>query len=304
MVSRASWPDQRIGSTTLGRCADDIAGNGWQSPAVLIVEAGTVQAACGPLAGRRVLVTRPAGQGEDVASRVRAAGGGCIAVPLVEIAPPESCAALDEGMRHAATYDWIVFSSVNGVQAFVERLRSRRLDARALGTARIAAIGPTTRLALEAAGFVVDLAPTAFRSEGLVEAFAAVAPGTRFLVVRADLRDRGHRVDEVVAYRSRPVTSLDAATWADLDRGVDWVTVTSPSIARAARQVFGDRLSGWRIASLSPVTTAALRDVGIEPTVEAAEATAAALVEAIVAHESRTIAPARMVPPPRHSPGR
>jgi uroporphyrinogen III methyltransferase/synthase len=313
MVSRASWPDQRIGSTTLGRCADDIAGNGWQSPAVLIVEAGTVQAACGPLAGRRVLVTRPAGQGEDVASRVRAAGGGCIAVPLVEIAPPESCAALDEGMRHAATYDWIVFSSVNGVQAFVERLRSRRLDARALGTARIAAIGPTTRLALEAAGFVVDLAPTAFRSEGLVEAFAAVAPGTRFLVVRADqsrgvlqrdLRDRGHHVDEVVAYRSRPVTSLDAATWADLDRGVDWVTVTSPSIARAARQVFGDRLSGWRIASLSPVTTAALRDVGIEPTVEAAEATAAALVEAIVAHESRTIAPARTVPSPRHSAGR
>jgi uroporphyrinogen III methyltransferase/synthase len=216
-------------------------------------------------------------------------------------------------MRHAATYDWIVFSSVNGVQAFVERLRSRRLDARALGTARIAAIGPTTRLALEAAGFVVDLAPTAFRSEGLVEAFAAVAPGTRFLVVRADqsrgvlqrdLRDRGHHVDEVVAYRSRPVTSLDAATWADLDRGVDWVTVTSPSIARAARQVFGDRLSGWRIASLSPVTTAALRDVGIEPTVEAAEATAAALVEAIVAHESRTIAPARTVPSPRHSPGR
>lgn len=310
MVSRASWPDQRIGSTTLGRCADDIAGNGWQSPAVLIVEAGTVQTGCGPLAGRLVVVTRPAGQGEDVASRVRAAGGGCIAVPLVEIGPPESYAALDDGLRHAATYDWIVFSSVNGVQAFIERLRSLRLDARALGTARIAAIGPTTRLALEAAGLVVDLAPTAFRSEGLVEAFAGVAPGTRFLVVRADqsrgvlqrdLRDRGHHVDEVVAYRNRPVTSLDAATWANLDRGVHWVTVTSPSIARAARQVFGDRLFGWRTASLSPVTTAALRDVGIEPTVEAAEATAASLVEAIVAHESRAIAPARTVPPPRHS---
>lgn len=252
-------------------------------------------------------MTRPAGQGEDVVSRVRAAGGGCIAVPLVEIVPPESSAPLEEAMRRAATYDWIVFSSTNGVQAFVERLRSLRLDARALGTARIAAIGPMTRLALEAAGFVVDLAPTAFRSEGLVEAFAAVARGTRFLVVRADqsrgvlqqdLRDRGHHVDEVVAYRSRPVTRLDAATWADLDRGVDWVTVTSPSIARAARQVFGDRLAGWRIASLSPVTSAALRDVGIEPTVEAPEATAAALVEAIVSHESLAIAPDRTVPPP------
>jgi uroporphyrinogen III methyltransferase/synthase len=301
IVSRASWPDQRIGTTTLAGCAADVVGQAWQAPAVLIVGGSSTERPTGPLAGRRIVVTRPAGQGDDVVRLLEAAGGTCVGVPLVEIVEPESWQALDEAVRSAPTYDWIVLASANGVRSFVDRLRGAGRDARALGTARLAAIGPATCRALEAAGLVVDLAPATFSSEGLVEALAGAPPRSRFLVVRADqsrgvlrheLEARGHHVDEAVAYRSRPVTALDAAARAALDAApVDWVTVTSPSIARTAVRVFGDRLAGWRIASLSPVTSAALRAEGVAPTVEAAEATGPSLVAAIVARESSVTDP-------------
>lgn len=309
IVSRASWPDQRIGTTTLAGCAADVVGQGWQAPAVLIIGgASTNRPAAGPLAGRRIVVTRPAGQGDEFVRLLEAAGGTCVVVPLVEIVDPESWHALDAAVRVASAYDWIVLASVNGVRSFVDRLRLTGRDARALGTARLAAIGPATCRALEAAGLVADLAPATFSSEGLVAALAEAAPRSRFLIVRADqsrgvlrreLEARGHHVDEAVAYRSRPVAALDAAARAALDRApVDWVTVTSPSIARTAVRVLGDRLAGWRIASLSPVTSAALRAAGVEPAVEAAEATGPSLVTAILARESSTTGPDGSLHPP------
>jgi uroporphyrinogen III methyltransferase/synthase len=309
IVSRASWPDQRIGTTTLASCAADVVGQAWQAPAVLIVGgSSTDRPAVGPLAGRRIVVTRPTGQGDELAGLLEAAGGACVAVPLVEIVAPASWHALDEAVRAVSTYDWIVLASTNGVRAFVDRLRAAGRDARALGTARLAAIGPATCRALATAGLVADLSPATFSSEGLVAALGDAPPRSRFLIVRADqsrgvlrreLEARGHHVDEVVAYCSRPVTALDAAARAALDRApIDWVTVTSPSIARTAVRVFGDRLPGWRIASLSPVTSAALRDEGIEPTVEAIEATAPSLVAAILARESSVTGPGGSLHPP------
>jgi uroporphyrinogen III methyltransferase/synthase len=297
IVSRCSWPDQRITTTTLARCAADVARHACQPPAVVIVgEAVQPRGDRGPLAGRRVLVTRPEGQADDLATGVRAAGGECLHVPLVGIGPPDSWRPLDEAIARADSYDWLVFASVNAVRGFIDRLRAARLDGRCLGTARLATIGPATRRQLEAAGLVADLAPETFSSEGIVAAFADMPPGGRFLLVRADkgrdvmrreLTARGHLVDEVAAYRSRPVEAIDPDVMATVDRAaVDWITVTSPSIAETAVRVFADRLRHWRIASLSPVTSAALERAGFAPTVEAVEATAAGLVAAIVAGES------------------
>jgi len=297
VVSRCAWPDQRIASTTLGRCAADAIRQGWQPPAVVIVgEAAQPLAARGPLAGRCVLVTRPAGQGDELAALIRAAGGDCLHVPLVRIAPPESWAALDEAIARADTYDWIVCASANGVRAFVERLRHAGCDARALGTARLAAIGPATRREFERAGLHVDLAPETFTSEGLSSAFADMPRGGRFLLVRADrgrdvlpteLRARGHVVDEVTAYLSLPVEAVEPATLAAVDRAcVDWITITSSAIAEAAVRAFGDRLQRWRVASLSPITSATLRRAGVPVAAEAAEATSAGLVAAIVDRET------------------
>ncbi len=296
-VSRCSWPDQRIAASTLAACGSDFASQGWQSPAIVIVgEAAQAVAAAGPLSGRRVLVTRPAGQGDDLAALVRAAGGECLAVPVIRVEDPPSWEPLDEAIRAAATFDWIVFASVNGVRGFARRLRGLGLDARSLGTARLAAIGTATQTALEAAGFACDLTPATFRSEGLAAAFADVPAGGRFLLVRADkgrdvLRNelvaRGHHVREVAAYTSRPDDAVDADTLAAIDRtGIDWVTVTSSSIAEAAVAVFGPRMERWRIASISPVTSGALARLGLRPTVEAAQATAEGLVAAMAEWEA------------------
>jgi uroporphyrinogen III methyltransferase/synthase len=134
---------------------------------------------------------------------------------------------------------------------------------------------------------------------------SGVPPGGRFLLVRADrgrdalkreLESRGHHVDEVAAYASRPEESLSPEALADVDRaGVDWITVTSPVIAAAAVRLFGERMRRWKIASISPLSSAALEAAGLRPTVEAQRATANAIIEAIVDHESRC--QARGTPP-------
>jgi len=297
IVGQCSWPEERIAVSTLARCAADLAVGGWRPPAVMLVGQASRTSASGPLGEAAVLVTRPAGQADSLAALVRAAGGRCLHEPLVEIVPPESWQPLDAAIGRADTYDWIVFASVNGVHGFRERLRAAGRDGRALGTSRLAVIGPATREAVESCGLVADLAPDDFSSEGLVAALAAAPPRTRFLLVRADrgrdlLRDtleaRGHVVDEVVAYRSVPVDRLDEQRLAALDATrIDWVTVTSSRIAETAVRLFGPRLRRWRIASLSPVTSATLRRYGLEPAVEAREATMAGLVEAMVSATGR-----------------
>jgi len=295
VVSRCSWPDERIMASTLGGLAADVSRHGCQPPAVVIVGAAAAPVG-GPLAGRTVLVTRPAGQGDELAAGVRAAGGACVMAPLVRIGPPDSWAPLDAAVAEADRFDWIVFASANGVGGFLDRLRAAGRDARALGTARIAAVGPATRRALEARGLVVDLEPATSSAEGLAAAFAGLPRGGRFLLVRADrgrdvlkraLESRGHEVVEAAAYSSRPEEPLAPEMLAEIDRaGIDWITVTSPAIAAAAARAFGDRMRRWRIASISPLSSAALVEAGLHPTVEAARATAEGIVDAIVAHEA------------------
>lgn len=320
IVSRCSWPDQQIAVTSLERCAADFARHGWRPPAVAIVgeianPPSLVASASQPLAGRRVLVPRPAGQGETVASLVAARGGWCIHVPAIRIDPPRSWEPLDAAIGLADTFDWVVFSSANGVQSFITRLRALGRDARALGTARLAAVGPATAQALENAGYACDLVPASFRAEGLVEAFANLPRGCRFLLVRAEqgrdtLRQAldlaGHDVVEAVAYRSQAVESLDTATRAMLEGSpVDWVVITSPAIASASAALFGPWMRGWRIASISPLTTAALAREGYPPTAEAAVATAEGIVEAMaaweVSHSEQPSHGAQSTPPARSS---
>jgi uroporphyrinogen III methyltransferase / synthase len=302
IVSHCSWSDQRVAVSTLARCAADFVRHNWPSPAVVIVGevAQPVVGASvvmdrgrdrGPLAGRRVLNTRPPGPRDDLDTLVRGAGGRSLRVPVIRIQPPESWQPLDDAIRQADTFDWIVFASANGVRSFVDRLRGAGLDGRSLGTARLIAIGPATREALEHAGLTCDLTPTLFRSEGITAALARSPTPSRFLLVRAnrgrdlmrrELEARGHEVWEVTAYSSEPVESLDMASVAAIDQmPVDWITITSSLIAESAIRLFGPQIRRWRIASLSPITSATLRQHGIEPTVEAAAAVAESLVAAM-----------------------
>ena len=324
VISRCSWPDQQIAVTTLGACGTEFERCGWPAPAVVIVgevadmprpESGTSPS----LAGRRVLITRPRAQGDELATLITSLGGACVHVPVIRIEPPSLWAPLDRAISQSDTFDWIVFASANGVHAFSERLRAARLDGRHLGTARLAAIGSATARALESAGLNCDLQPDRFRSEGVVEALGTTVRGGRFLLIRADrgrdvmrreLESLGHHVTEVAAYSSRGVESIDADTLAAIDRGsVDWITITSSFIAESAARLFGERMRRWKIASISPVTTATLLKQGLRPTVEAREPTAAALADAITGWETEqrsSSLPAQpskseQVTPPAHS---
>ncbi len=297
LVSRCGWPDQRVASTTLATCASDAERQGWRSPAVLLVGAAVTAPTPGPLAGQLVIVTRPVGQEGEVAALVRAAGGECLHVPVIRIAPPDDLGPLDAAIRHLGSYDWIVFTSTNGVRGFLDRMKAAGLDGRALGTARLAAIGPATTRSLEAAGYVCDMTADSFRSEGLANALADQPRGSRFLLVRAargrevlrqSLEAAGHVVDERTAYQSVPIEEIDAATEQLLQAAsAPWLTVTSGVIAEASMRLFSPWIRSWRIASLSTVTSASLRRFGLEPTVEAQEATSESLVAAMIAHERR-----------------
>ena len=300
IVSHCSWPDQRIAYSTLARCAADFATYNWPAPAVVIVgdvaQPSAVKAiAKGPLAGRRVLTTRPAGQGDELAGLIRAAGGQCLHVPTIHIGPPSSWQPLDDAISRVDGFDWIVFASANGVRGFVGRMREAGRDGRSLGTARLAAIGPATRAELEHLGFKCDLTPEFFCSEGIAAALGRMPRPARFLLVRAnrgrdlmrrELESLGHVVTEVSAYSSEPAETLDETSVRAIDSmPIDWITVTSSLIAESSLRLFGPRLHQWRVASLSPVTSAALRSGGVEPTVEAATAVGKSLVAAMTAWE-------------------
>jgi uroporphyrinogen III methyltransferase/synthase len=296
IVSRCSWADQQVAVTTLARCAADFDRHRWQAPAVAIV--GEVSrgsdippSATRPLVGRRVVVPRPAGQGDEAASLITAAGGVPVAIPALRIEPPASWAAVDDALRQADGFDWIVFSSVNGVRAFGERMRAIGRDGRWLGTARLAAVGPSTAEALAAAGYRCDVVPAEFCAEGLSSALAGDGRRSRFLLLRADrgrdvlkrdLEAAGHEVTDVIAYRSAAVEGLDDRAVAALDAGpIDWIVVTSPAVAEACHRLFGGRLRAWRIATISPLTSAAVRSLGHTVATEAHEATARGLVQAM-----------------------
>lgn len=303
IVSHCSWPDQRIGSSTLARCAADFARHAWPAPAVAIVgevahrgDGAPGRPPPGPLAGRLVLTTRPAGQGDEIDSLVRDAGGSCLHVPAIRIGPAPSWEALDRAIGMADGFDWIVFASVHGVRGFMERLSHLGRDGRSLGTARLAAIGPATGQELSRHGYVCDLTPGVFRSEGIAAELGTAPRGSRFLLVRAnrgrdlmrrELESRGHVVVEVAAYSTEPVTALDPTTATALDQTrVHWLTVTSSLIAESSVRLFGERVREMRVASLSPVTSATLRQLGVEPTVEAQSARAGSLITAMIDWEA------------------
>jgi uroporphyrinogen III methyltransferase/synthase len=295
IVSRCSWPDQQIATATLGTLAQAFAEHQWPSPAVVIVGDVTAprpSADTRALAGQRILLTRPAGQADELSAAVATLGGEAVHLPVVRIAPPGDWAALDDAIGEAATFDWIVFASVNGVRSFAARLRAAGRDARLLGTARLAAIGAATAAALGEAGLACDLVPATASSEGMVAALLPTLRAGRVLLIRADrgrdvmrreLEQAGHEVVEVAAYATRPVATLDGDDEARLDAApIDWVTITSGAIAEGAVRLFGERMRGWRIASLSPVTSGVLTALGFPPDCEALASSAAGLVEAIL----------------------
>lgn len=251
-----------------------------------------------PLSGRRVVVTRAAAQAAALTRRLRELGAEVIPLPAIEIRPPEDWTELDAAIARLHEYDWIVFTSANGVRFFLERLDASPLDVRAI-QACICAIGPATRKALEAAHLKPDLMPAEYVAESIVSALSAADLTDRqFLLPRAagardflpeQLRQRGAQVDVVEAYRALPPAELPERArrlFANTSRP-DWVTFTSSSTVRHLVEAIGvEALRPVRIASIGPITSATVRRYGLEVAAEARVYTVDGLVEAIVAAET------------------
>lgn len=299
ILRRCSWPDQWIQHTRLERVPAEIAAHKLRPPVIVVVgEATGIEAAAQwfterPLFGRCVLVTRPLEPHDKLVGRLEELGAEVRLQPAIQIGPPDDFGPLDRAIARAGEFDWIVFASANGVACFFDRLEQSGRDARCLAKARLAVMGPGTREALAKYRLRADLEPAEHRAEALAQALAEHAAGKRFLLVRASrgrevlapmLEAAGAAVEQTVAYQSSDVTEVDPEIAEMLARGrIDWVTVTSSAIARSLPKLFGPRLRQARLASISPLTSATLRESGFEPAAEAREYTTSGVVEAIVA---------------------
>ena len=255
-----------------------------------------------PLDGRKVLVTRPIAQAPELIDRLAALGADSIAAPAIRIVPPEDTRPLDDACASAGSFAWIVFTSANAVDAFMERLRAVGNGAVALAGVRICAIGPATGARIERHGPRVDLAPAEHRGEGVSAALRAATDlrGARVLLPRADiarpalpdaLRAAGADVTEVTAYRTIAVPDWPgpAARELLLRGAIDAVTFTSASAIRSAVQSLGaqqaiDLLGATVVAAIGPVTARAARQLGVETTVMPSTYTTEALAEALGDH--------------------
>jgi len=255
-----------------------------------------------PLAGRRIVVTRARKQAGGLAQRIEALGGEVIEFPTIEIQPPASFADLDHAVRQIDSYQWIIFTSVNGVAPFLERLELAAKTAADLPHAQVVAIGSETAKRLSSAGVAVTLVPGRFQAEGILESLKpADLVGKRVLIPRAakardvlpdTLRQWGAHVDVVEAYRTVAPAFDAAAIRQRLHQGeVDLVTFTSSSTVSNFVQLCGGGslasiVGRALVASIGPITAQTIEELGGQVTVLAREFTIDGLVNALVDHFS------------------
>jgi uroporphyrinogen III methyltransferase/synthase len=302
LIRNGTLPSQR---TIVGAASDlaaKAAAAGFAPPALLVV--GKVVALrdrinwfeTRPLFGRKVVVTRARQQASEMSARLAALGADVIEMPAIRIAPPADAAPLDAAAARLASYDWVVLTSVNGVDALFAAMGRAGKDARSFGAARVCAIGPATAERLALHGICADLVPEKFVAEELLAELLRrnEAAGKKFLLARADiarpmLRDElqkaGATVEEVEAYRTLaeapdPARRDDAA-------GAEIVTFASSGAVRNFAAALGpERLARLRerarLVSIGPVTSQTMNELGLPVAAEAARSTIPALVDAVV----------------------
>lgn len=313
VIEWASLPRQRTVVGTISDIAERARAAGLGTPALTVVgEVVRLRETLRwfdtkPLFGKRVLVTRAESQARELCRALRDAGADPIAVPVLRIVPPEEPALLSRAVADVSSYDWLLFTSANGVEAFFGELALQAGDARRLGGVRIGAIGPATAAALRAQGLRADVMPDSYRGEALASAVQAAAGpnlrGQRVLLARAAqarevlpemLREAGAVVDVVPAYRTLPP---GAEACAELRRLVDpatldVVTFSSSSTVTHTLQALGEggveRLNRLTLASIGPITTQTAESHGLKIRVSADEYTLGGLLAALEKHLSET----------------
>ena len=280
-----------------------------------------------PLPGKRILVTRTREQASSFSERLRKLGAKPFEFPVIRIVPPLDWQPLDDALRHlcGATfsyYDWLIFTSVNGVESVFARLNEFGLALPIASATRVAAIGPATAAALARYGVHIDLMPDEYVAEGVIASLiadtqrrGASLAGKRILLPRASvtrdvlvtgLQAAGARVEEVAAYRTVPVSSDDTqgrevarmlqagelhiltfTSSSTVRNFMQWLINAAPDIAAKLRENAGDGEPLPTIACIGPVTAQTARELGLHPRIEATTFTIDGLIEAIVSHEGK-----------------
>jgi len=256
-----------------------------------------------PLAGVRILVGRARQQASALSAQLRALGADVLEIPLIEIRPPRSYQVLDAALKQISEYNWLILTSVNGVEALAGRMKELNIEPKELSQLNISTIGPATRTATEKMGLEVAVVPPKYVAESVVKSLRGRVEGERVLLVRAavardviprELRTMGATVDVVEAYKTVvPDSSRKKlqVVMADAQRRPQVVTFTSSSTVRNFVELLGGRgrpphttnlLDGVRLASIGPITSATLREFGLPVHIEAGEYTIQGLTRAIV----------------------
>ena len=297
-------PEQRVLMTTVGTAAEDVAKAQLKPPAIFIV--GEVvrlreklqwfdEPKTHPLFGRTVLVTRARSQASKLTARLEQLGARVIEAPAIRLeAPADHYEALDQSIARLSDYQWLIFTSANGVEHFFNRLLAAGKDARALGYAKIAAIGTATAEKLRQYGLTADVVPQEFRAEGIIEALKGQLPAhVRILLPRAQeareilpdkLREMGAQVDVVATYRTVCGEVDSEALKKELLAGaIDLITFTSSSTVTNLIQILGsaDPILPVKTACIGPITADTARRNGIEPDITADTYTIDGMIEAI-----------------------
>ncbi len=310
VIQWGSTSKQRSIRTTLAQAEADIAAAGLGPPAMVVIGRVAAIDAPGldfftrhrPLLGQRILVTRTRQQASELKASLAALGADVLEAPTIQIQAPDAWDEIDQTVRDAKKFAWIVFTSANGVTAFAERLFASNLDARHLNGIKFACVGQQTADTCRALlSITPDLVPTRQVAESLAGDLIASQDikGKDILLFRADiarpglpllLAKAGAHVHEVVAYETKPADSLpDDVLKALREKALHWVTFTSASTAANLVTLLGnekDLLTHVKIASIGPITSQEIRKLGFQVHLESTEASVQGLADALAKNRS------------------
>ena len=304
LIRWGTTPGQQTVTGTLDNIAERVKKAGLKAPAIIVVgEVVDLRKTLNwfetrPLLGKRIVVTRAREQASDLVRQLSDLGADCLEYPTIKIVPAADLNPLDEALKNLSAYDWIVFTSVNGVKYFFDRLFETDRDVRALHNLRTAAIGPATAERMFQFGLKSDIIPKNYRAESVVEAFRKhKLDGKKILLPRAaearpvlpvELRNMGAEVDEVTAYLTEKVSdNADLLVKQLEDKTIDLITFTSSSTVKNFKSLlppdkFHQLIDGVTIASIGPITTDTAVQLGFKVDITAESYTIPGLCEVIL----------------------
>lgn len=309
VICKASLPEQKVVTSTLEDLPQRVTEHNLVPPSLIVVgECTRLRETSSwfeqrPLMGLKIGITRPEQQCSSVAQQIAEQSGQAVIMPLIQISPvdDQQASVISKTLEGLHTFDWLVFTSGNGVEAFFDHLQRTGKDARSLSNAKIAAIGPSVVAALKTKSINADLVPRTYDSESLAEELGRLASDQNILWVKASrsrdvlpqaLNNAGNQTTELVAYNNENVTTFPADIVQQLkDNAIHWIGLSSPSIARQFARLLQTHdidahKSRTKLVAISPITAAAAVESGLAIAAEATIHTWDGMLEAIACAES------------------